>query len=133
MGSVMGNTLGRAVENMAKGVAEQMQAAQEQAAGLQQAAEQAIRADPQINQHLGDNVQVAQPISQSSSTQIVNGERAQMVKSLWLQNLTTCRAVLGVPIDTAIASIGPALAALSMITCSSEQILVIFLVSQALH
>ena len=82
MGSVMGNTLGRAVENMAKNVAQQVQAAQEQAEQVKQAAEQAIRANRQVNQYLGGNIQLADPISQSSSTQVVNGRQTQAVGHL---------------------------------------------------
>ena len=82
MGSVMGNTLGRAVENMAKNVAQQVQAAQEQAAEIRQAAQQAIRVNRQVNQYLGGNMQIADPISQSSSTQVVNGQQTQAVSNL---------------------------------------------------
>ena len=94
MGSVMGNTLGRAVENMAKNVAQQVQAAQEQAEELHQAAEQAIKANRQVNQYLGGNIQLADPVSQSSSTQTVNGRQTQAVGRLQSTLLELYKAAL---------------------------------------
>lgn len=87
MGTVMGHTLGRAVDKLAKGAAEQlqvvqrqMQAAQQQADKLQQTAAQAIKANAQLRQHLGGDVDVAPPISQSSNMQILNGQTTQTIK-----------------------------------------------------
>ena len=87
MGTVMGHTLGRAVDKLAKGAAEQlqvvqrqMQAAQQQADKLQQTAAQAIKANAQLRQHLGGDVDVAPPISQSSNMQILNGQTTQTVR-----------------------------------------------------
>ncbi len=79
MGTMMEHTLGKAMENLAKGAAEQMQAAQQRAEELHQAATQAIQANNQLRQYLGGDVQVAQPISESSSLQMVNGRQTQMV------------------------------------------------------
>lgn len=81
MGTVMEHTLGKAIENIAKGAAEQMQAAQEQAEELQRAATLAIKANSQLRQQLGPDLQVAPPISQSSSMQIDNGRQIQTVES----------------------------------------------------
>lgn len=79
MGKMMENTVGRVVENIAKDAAKQMQAAQQQAEQLQQSAAQAIEGSAQLKEYLGGSLQVAEPISESSSMQSINGQMRQTV------------------------------------------------------
>ncbi|DBA85873.1 TPA: hypothetical protein ACH3X1_005423 [Trebouxia sp. C0004] len=59
MGAIVERTLGRAIEGIAKGAAEHLQATQERTEELQQAASQAIKANSQLRQDLGADLQVA--------------------------------------------------------------------------
>ena len=77
MGAIMQRTLGRAIEGIAKGAAEHVQAAQERSEELQQAASQAIKANSQLRQHLGADLQVAPPISFQSVSSQHNGQQTQ--------------------------------------------------------
>ncbi|KAL0022987.1 hypothetical protein WJX79_003180 [Trebouxia sp. C0005] len=79
MGAVMERTLGRAIEGVAEGAAEHLQAAQERSEELQQAASQAIKANSQLRQHLGADLQVAPPISFQSVSSQHNGQQTQEV------------------------------------------------------
>ena len=77
MGVIMERTLGRAIEGIAKGAAQHLQAAQESTEELQQAASQAIKANSQLRQHLGADLQVAPPISFQSVSGQHNGQQTQ--------------------------------------------------------
>lgn len=81
MGKVMENTLGRAVENIAKTAAEQIRATQQQSEQVQQKAAQAIERSKQLQEYLGGSTQVAEPISESSSLQNINGHMSQSVSA----------------------------------------------------
>lgn len=82
MGKMMENTLGRAVENLAKNAAEQLRATQQQSQQVQQKAAQAIESSMQLREYLGGGIQVAEPISESSSMQSVNGQVSQTVSAV---------------------------------------------------
>ena len=89
MGKMMENTLGRAVENLAKNAAEQIRATQQQSEQVQQQAAQAIESSKQLREYLGGGMQIAEPVSESSSMQSVNGQVSQTVGALFFcQDLT---------------------------------------------
>ena len=77
MGAVMERTLGRAIEGIAKGAAEHLQAAQERSEEVQEAASQAIKANSELRQHLGAHLQLAPPISFQTVTAQHNGQQTQ--------------------------------------------------------
>ncbi|KAL0031215.1 hypothetical protein WJX77_009815 [Trebouxia sp. C0004] len=79
MGAIVERTLGRAIEGIAKGAAEHLQATQERTEELQQAASQAIKANSQLRQDLGADLQVAPPISFQSVSGLHNGRQTQEV------------------------------------------------------
>lgn len=81
MGKMMENTLGRVVENIAKTAAEQIRATQQQSEQVQQKAAQAIERSKQLQEYLGGSMQVAEPISESSSMQNINGQMTQSVSA----------------------------------------------------
>lgn len=60
-----------------KGVAEQMQQAQERSEDLMTRARFAIQNDIKLQDYLGTNIQLGTPLSQSSMTQVVNGRSSQ--------------------------------------------------------
>lgn len=80
MGKMMENTLGRAVENLAKNAAEQLRATQQRTEQVQQKAAQAIESSTQLREYLGGGMQVAEPVSESSSMENVNGQVSQTVR-----------------------------------------------------
>ena len=82
MGKMMENTLGRALENVAKTAAEQIRATQQQSEQVQQKAAQAIERSRQLQEYLGGIMQVAEPISESSSMQSLNGQMSQTVSDV---------------------------------------------------
>lgn len=80
MGKMMENTLGRAVENLAKNAAEQLRATQQRTEQVQQKAAQAIESSKQLREYLGGGMQVAEPVSESSSMESVDGQVSQTVQ-----------------------------------------------------
>jgi len=56
-----------------KGVAEQMQQAQERSEDLLNRARFVIQNDNKLQDYLGTNIQLGNPIAQNSTTQVING------------------------------------------------------------
>jgi hypothetical protein len=72
-GGLVGGLLGKAVGSMMKGVAEQMQQAQERSEDLLNRARFVIQNDTKLQDYLGTNIQIGSPIAKTSMTQVVNG------------------------------------------------------------
>jgi hypothetical protein len=81
-GGLVGGLLGKAVGSMMKGVAEQMRQQQERSEELLSRARFTIQNDSKLQDYLGSTIQIGNPISQSSMTQVINGRSSQKTSLL---------------------------------------------------
>lgn len=90
MGRMMERTVGKAMEGAINSMGEQLRAAQSQAKSIKEEAARAIASDSEVLRHLGGSVQIADPVSQQSSTQIINGRTMQTVRHACLSTAHCC-------------------------------------------
>lgn len=93
MGKIMENTLGRAVESLAKTAAEQLLVTQQISEKVQQKAAQAIVSNRQLQEYFGGSMQVAEPTSTDISMQSLNGQMGQTVNAIPLKLLPSSNSL----------------------------------------